>query len=252
MGGVSKTGLLLVACAAFAAPAAAANRCVTKEGKIVYTSESCESVGGKLQRHITEGISVVPAQPSAIPVTKPSKTGEPVTAKPIVRNFRKSPQSPVISLCYDQSNARGDVRKVDVEKAIGEAAGLWNAGCNVRFDFTGACVTSTERNQRVIDYPVYWSDWDETMTDRDGRSFKNHAIAAASPYQGVALNRTIEKFPERYRRAIVHELGHIAGIGHSNDPYDLMFSGGTIAMPTNNDYDECNKAIAIRYGVKSE
>jgi len=35
MGGVSKTGLLLVACAAFAAPAAAANRCVTKEGKIV-------------------------------------------------------------------------------------------------------------------------------------------------------------------------------------------------------------------------
>ncbi len=31
-----------------------------------------------------------------------------------------------------------------------------------------------------------------------------------------------------------------------------MFSGGTIAMPTNNDYDECNKAIAIRYGVKSE
>ena len=113
-------------------------------------------------------------------------------------------------------------------------------------------MTSTERNQRVIDYHVYWSDWDETMTDRDGRSFKNHAIAAASPYQGVALNRTIEKFPERYRRAIVHELGHIAGIGHSNDPYDLMFSGGTIAMPTNNDYDECNKAIAIRYGVKSE
>ena len=252
MGGVSKTGLLLVACAAFAAPAAAANRCVTKERKIVYTSESCESVGGKLQRQITEGISVVPAQPSAMPARKPSKTGEPVTAKPIVRNFRKSPQSPVISLCYDPSNARSDVRKVDVEKAIDEAAGLWNAGCNVRFDFTGACVTSTERNQRVIDYPVYWSDWDETMTDRDGRSFKNHAIAAASPYQGVALNRTIEKFPERYRRAIVHELGHIAGIGHSNDPYDLMFSGGTMAMPTNNDYDECNKAIAIRYGVKSE
>jgi len=116
MGGVSKTGLLLVACAAFAAPAAAANRCVTKERKIVYTSESCESVGGKLQRQITEGISVVPAQPSAMPARKPSKTGEPVTAKPIVRNFRKSPQSPVISLCYDPSNARSDVRKVDVEK----------------------------------------------------------------------------------------------------------------------------------------
>ena len=99
------------------------------------------------------------------------------------------------------------------------------------------------RNQRLIDYHVHWSDWDETMTDKEGRSFKNHAIAAASPYQGVALNRRIEKFPERYRRAIVHELGHIAGIGHSNDPY---------AMPTNNDYDECNKAIAIRYGVKSE
>ena len=110
------------------------------------------------------------------------------------------------------------------------------------------------RQDRVIDYRVWWASWDNTMRSRDSnRTFKEHAIAAASPQIGIALNRDIEAraFVEQYRRAIVHEFGHVVGIGHSPNRADIMFSGGLQETPTERDLDTCNRAVEMRYGVKS-
>jgi predicted Zn-dependent protease len=64
------------------------------------------------------------------------------------------------------------------------------------------------------------------------------------------LNRDIPVFPQRYRRAIVHEFGHVVGVGHSQNPEDIMYSGGRHPVPTERDLEACNKEIEVRYGVK--
>jgi hypothetical protein len=87
----------------------------------------------------------------------------------------------------------------------------------------------------------------------EGRTFRDHAIAAASPRIGVALNRDVESaaFKRQWRRSIAHEFGHVAGIGHSSNRADLMYSGGPQQTPTPADLAACNHAIELRFGVKS-
>ena len=51
----------------------------------------------------------------------------------------------------------------------------------------------------------------------DGKSIREHAVAAANPPgRVVGMNRDIDRssFQRGWRRALVHELGHLAGIGH--------------------------------------
>jgi predicted Zn-dependent protease len=87
----------------------------------------------------------------------------------------------------------------------------------------------------------------------EGRTFRDHAIAAASPRIGVALNRDVDAagFQRQWRRSIVHEFGHVVGIGHSANRDDVMFSGGRQETPTASDLAACNQAIERRYGVRS-
>ena len=50
-----------VALAAGAPPGVAMDRCITPEGRIVYTDGRCESVGAKPHGQVRDSISVVPA-----------------------------------------------------------------------------------------------------------------------------------------------------------------------------------------------
>lgn len=168
--------------------------------------------------------------------------------------FRKASNSPVLTFCYDPKDARSEVGAAEIESAIRAATALWNSGCNVNFEFLGTCAADAGRQDRLIDYRVWWASWDDTMRSRDGnRSFREHAIAAASPQIGIALNRDIEvaAFVAQYRRAIVHELGHVVGIGHSPNRGDIMFSGGEQPTPTAGDLDTCNRAMEARFGIKA-
>src|SRR5688572_23779591 len=99
----------LLALAALSAPGLAQNRCVTPAGRVVYTDGPCEAVGAKLERPVKEGISVHPAPPRAAPAPAPAALA--AEEKPRKRPFRKSPHSPVITVCYDPKDARQDVSR---------------------------------------------------------------------------------------------------------------------------------------------
>jgi Domain of unknown function (DUF4124) len=241
-----------IALLVLATAANAQNRCVAPSGRITYSDAPCATVGARLERQVREGISVSPALPRAAPAAvPPSIVGTPDT--PPKRPFRKSPASPVLTVCYDPQDARADVSRENVEAAIVNALSLWNAGCNITYQYAGICAPNdgTWRRERP-DYKVWWDSWDDslTITDDPRSTAREHAIAAASPTIGVVLNRDIPVFAQRYRRSIVHEFGHVVGIGHSRDPNDVMFSGGRNAIPTAWDLEACNKTIEVRYGVK--
>jgi hypothetical protein len=155
-------------------------------------------------------------------------------------------------VCYDHQDARKEVTRAEVEAAIVEAVAPWNAGCNLTYEFIGSCPADNLPVYRPIDYKVWWASWDDTMSS-EGRAFRDHAIAAASPRIGVALNRDVESaaFKRQWRRSIAHEFGHVAGIGHSSNRADLMYSGGPQLTPTPADLAACNHAIELRFGVKS-
>jgi hypothetical protein len=233
-----------------AAEATAANRCVLPTGRIIYTDASCESIGGKLDRPMKNEISVVPLPSEARKSKTPSKAGEAAAA-----SFRKAANAPLLTICYDPANSRKEIDAAEVESAIRAAIGLWNAGCNVNYEFLGRCVDSTARDQRPIDYKVWWASWDDSLrVAGDGsKTFREHTIAAASPRMGVALNREVDAgaFQRQWRRSIVHEFGHVVGIGHSADSRDIMYSGGRQATPTEHDLAACNAAVALRFGVRS-
>ncbi len=97
-----------------------------------------------------------------------------------------------------------------------------------------------------------WASWDDSSRIKENdRLMRDHAIAAASPRVGVALNRDIaaDPFLRFYRRAIVHEFGHVLGIGHSPNRSDIMYPGSQQQVPSSMDLDTCNRAVEARFGV---
>jgi hypothetical protein len=248
---VCAAGAALVACAL---PAAAMNRCITPEGRIIYTDSRCESLGAKPHGQVRNSLSVVPSPAQKAPPSRadPAPRFE-RNVRPLV--FRKSAKAPTLTVCYDPKNARADVSVRDMESAIRAALALWNAGCNINYEYLGVCPADPDLWQRTrADYQVYWSNWDNSLTlpGEPAALAREHAIAMAGTGIGVSLNRDASVPAWRLQRAITHEFGHVVGAGHSKDPGDLMFSGGNQRTPTAVDYDMCNHAIEERHGIKAE
>jgi hypothetical protein len=240
-----------VALAAAALPAVAMNRCITPEGRIVYTDNRCESVGAKPHGQVKGSISVVPADKPEAPRAGPAPSFEPNVRPPV---FRKSPKAPTLTVCYDPKDARANTSLRDMESAIRDAFAQWNAGCNINYEYLGVCPADAGLWQRNrADYKVYWEYWDNSLTmDKPEELAREHAVAMATPEIGVSLNRDSPVPAWRWRRAIAHEFGHVVGVGHSRNPGDLMFSGGMQRTPTAADYAMCNHAIQVRHGIKAE
>jgi hypothetical protein len=244
------------ALAACALPAAAMNRCITPEGRIVYTDSACQSLGARPHGQVRDSMSVVPGSAPAQSVQP--RRDEPAprferNVRPAV--FRKSPNAPTLRVCYEPKDARADVSVRDVESAIRDAVALWNAGCNINYQYLGVCPADADLWQRTrADYKVYWSSWDNSLTiARDSEALaREHAVAMAGTGIGVSLNRDASVPAWRWQRAIAHEFGHVVGVGHSADPGDLMFSGGKQRTPSAADYKLCNEAIEARHGIKAE
>ena len=222
------------------------NRCVTPQGRVFYTEEKCASLGARHEREVRpDGISVI----TPVPI-KGMKAPEKEASRP-VRTFVKSARAPNLTVCYDAKDARAGVSPSEVESTIQRAFQMWNAGCNVNYEYVGLCPAdgAAWRAGRLIDYKVWWASWDDSLKSGE-RTYRDHAIAAASPQIGVALNRDLPVPGHRLQRSIAHEFGHVVGIGHSADPGDLMYSGGKQQTPTARDLRLCNLAVEHRFGVK--
>jgi hypothetical protein len=226
---------------AFASLATAANRCVLPSGRISYTDESCESIGGKVDRPMRNEISVVP---NSSPV-RAGMIDEKSRSATRYGGAKRTPTgAPIITLCYEPANIRKEVTHPQVEATLYASASAWNQGCRVSFSYLGVCGANNQ-----AELSVRWVAFEAKM-QFEGKSHRDHAIAAASPLYGIGLNREIDgaAFVRSWRRSIVHEFGHVAGVLHSSDVGDVMYPGGRGDRPTPADYAACNQAIERQYG----
>jgi hypothetical protein len=226
---------------ALASQAVAQNRCVLPSGRISYTNESCESVGGKLDRPMRNEISVVP---NSAPV-RAGMIEEKSRAATRYGGAKRTPSgAPIITLCYEPANIRKEVTHPQVEAALHAAASMWNQGCRVSFNYVGICGPSNQ-----AELSVRWVAFDANV-QWEGKSHRDHAIAAASPRYGIGLNREIDgtAFVRSWRRSVMHEFGHVAGVLHSSNASDVMYPGGRADRATAADYAACNQAIERQYG----
>src|SRR6185295_18547531 len=123
---------------ACARPAAATNRCITPDGRILYTDGRCDAVGAQPHGEMKGAISVVPSpqtKPSA-PRAAPAAAEEPRSLRTV---FRKSAKAPTLTVCYQPKDARAGAMLEGGESAIKQAWSLWNAGCNINYEYTGQC-----------------------------------------------------------------------------------------------------------------
>jgi len=215
-------------------------KCVDKAGKVSYQHVECAGSAA-----LAKTIDARPAPPEAEARAQPAT---PSASNP--SRFVKSPKSPTIGFHYNPWREPVGFSTGQIEASIQRAIRLWNSQCNVNLEYQGVRRGEVALNEQnaMQGYTIRWS--------AELSKVSNHGLGTAArggSRFGVEMNPDGVRNGTDLDRVIVHEIGHVIGIGHlHDDPHSVMSYRGRSTTPNASDYYSCNLAMQQRYGIEFE
>lgn len=180
-------------------------RCIDNNGHAYYT-ESCQANRMEHDRKVADRISS--AEPQA------SNSGNEKTARR---------QGDAIRFYYSRLKEPWGVKHYEMDDILKYAAAAWSHACGVRIEYAGVSNYSNDEGAPV----VRWSNelWAGNLKSRNGVKI----LGRAGRDTDVSLTTDADmNNPGMVRRVVLHELGHVLGIGHiGSNPRAIMYPSQT-------------------------
>ncbi len=172
-----------------------------------------------------------------------------------------------VPFVYNSTSAPADWTDAEMEAVFQDAIAEWEGYCNISFDYQG--VDNTAGLDDLTDSVVAFG-WDhlclvsaEYPTCGSGRAAGRAGPGWTTSTEGsfghwVYLDGTMKLDPTIYasggtteaeviraetniRETTIHELGHLIGLGHSDQPYSIMHANpyNSISHTVQDDIDNC-------------
>jgi hypothetical protein len=170
-------------------------RCIDSKGHAYYT-ESCQANRMAHDRKVADRIS---------------------SAEPQARNAGNAGNA--IRFYYSRLKEPWGVKHYEMDDILKFAAAAWSHGCGVRIEYAGVANYGNDEGAPV----VRWSNelWAGNLKSRNGVK----VLGRAGKDTDVSLTTDADmNDPGTVRRVVLHELGHVLGIGHiTSNPRAIMY-----------------------------
>lgn len=126
---------------------------------------------------------------------------------------------------YDTSREPENISREDMLSILNKASLAWEQACGIAFEFKGERMSDYVNVKNTLPTQEGLVRWNNLDGDAIGQA---HQGSARGPAQGFVLSLSPSYFAKQANHSflystVLHEMGHVIGMGHNKNPDSIMF-----------------------------